>query len=69
MSRTLLKLFQSFAIGLLAVIGAYVTEALEAFDPATVTSEPLVAGLVVLVIAALARGVGYLVGKLPIATT
>jgi len=64
-AKQFLKVLSALGTGAAAVALAHLAQSLEAFDPATVTSEPLVAAVVGIVIAAIARGVGWLVGKLP----
>jgi hypothetical protein len=64
-TRQVLKWLSALATGLAAVLLGFVGTQLGAFDPATVTSDPIVAAVVAAVIAAASRGVGWLVGKLP----
>lgn len=63
--KQFLKWLSGLGTGLAAVLLGYLAAQLGAFDPATVTSDPLVAAVVAAVIAAASRGVGWLVGKLP----
>lgn len=64
-TRQFLKWLSSLVTGLAVVALGYVAATLEAFDPATVTSDPIVAGLVVVAIGAASRGVGWLIAKIP----
>jgi hypothetical protein len=64
-TKAFLKWLVALLTGAAAVALAFLGEKLAAFDPSTVASDPLVAGVVVVVIAAAARGVGWLVSKLP----
>lgn len=64
-TRSFLKWLSALLIGLATVALAFVGDKLAAFDPSTVASDPLVAGVVAVVVAAAVRGVNWLVGKLP----
>jgi hypothetical protein len=63
-SKGFLKWLAGLGTGALTFALAYLAEGLGAFDPATVTSEPWVAALVVGAVAALSRFVGWLIGLL-----
>jgi hypothetical protein len=62
--KNLWKTLAAVAAGAASAAGLYVITALGGLDPASFTSDPLMAGGLALVFAALTRGVQWLIGKI-----
>lgn len=64
-SRAMLKWLVATLSGIASVALVALAEAFTSFDPATVTDQPLIAALVVAIVTAAVKGIGWLVGRLP----
>jgi hypothetical protein len=62
--KAFLKWFSAVGVAALTVALTFTANALAGFDPATVTSDPVIAAVVVAVITALTRAVNHVIGKL-----